>query len=225
MVSRLRAPRYCQRAQTDIMTLSLERQSLREVKALNAIGNEPRLREFFTIACHGFSQGIPHSRKLWDVSSTSLQSVATRVSEAECHNTLKGFAERIGANRDQIRGILKAMDAPGGISIVHGLPRFGKTTTLVLESLTFAALGFKVLACASEDENISSLCHSFSKEMEKLPDSQRLRVYQADWFAHEAGIPEKSDFILHFLLVAEDIMEETQHTVRGNQNHFQDISD
>ena len=174
--------------------MSSQRKARSEAKASYIILHEDGFRSLFAIIEGGFIFHLPPAKRLWSIEPTSYWLGQTSNTEVD-RATLARYAEYIRPNKYQIRAVLKAITTPGGFSIVHGLAQYGKTTAMVLECLTVAALKHKVLACAGEIEDVIKICQAFSVEMEKVPVHQRPRLYLAKDYDQEASVHQKFDVI------------------------------
>ena len=121
------------------------------------------------ILLRGFKAGIPPVLRLHDVHPS--------MPAAGFHRHLADIAESLRANIDQVEGAERAFNAAGGLSLTHGLPSTGKSTMVLLQALTAASMGHKVLVCLPDDHMNDETSRLFGIQGQKISDGTELRIY------------------------------------------------
>ncbi len=89
------------------------------------------------------------------------------------------MAEKLGANQDQVEGTARASNVAGGFSLTHGQSRTGKSTIVVLQALTAATMGHRVLVGVPESAADDELRDLFGSLMQKTLNKTRIKICQA----------------------------------------------
>ena len=134
----------------------------------------PQVNHIGGINLYGFRDGTPPNIKLWELAP--IDATGNPLDAATLFKNLNFFAEHIKANAEQIEATKKSFDAPSGLSLIHGGPSTGKTTLSILQALTAASVGHKVLICAPGD-NFSIVRDMFHKHKLWMAGSREPKIY------------------------------------------------
>ena len=139
----------------------------------------PRLKHLEPVILGGFTKGIPSKVKLWDLKPSIPDDLNPTQREAKFHGNLRFLATNFAANEEQLEATERSYSAPGGLSLVHGGPKTGKTVTAILQALTAVSVGHKVILCAptASYDDLKDLLRSHMSEM---PEGGMPKVYIAD---------------------------------------------
>ena len=139
----------------------------------------PRLEYFQPVIFRGFTKGVPPKVKLWDLKPSIPDDLEPTQREAKFHRNLSLLAKKFAANEEQVEATERSYSSPAGLSLVHGGPKTGKTVTALLQALTAASMGHKVILCAPTASygDLKDLLRSYVSQM---PEGGTPKVYIAD---------------------------------------------
>ncbi len=138
-----------------------------------------RLQEFRPIYERGFEDGVPSDVKLWDLEPIIPDGLEPAERKASIHRDIAWLGQgNHGLNKEQVEALEKVFDAPGGLTLVDGRPKSGKTSLAVVQALIVAWAGHKVLICSPNEED-QDIGHAFEFLMNVLPKKRSPKIYWA----------------------------------------------
>lgn len=147
----------------------------REAKAMI---ETPELEELRPIYENGFLDGVPPKVKLWDLEPAKPDGLEPAERRASIHRDFAWLSQGNHAlNAEQVSALEKAFDAPGGLSLILGKPRSGKTSVGVIEALIAAWSGYRVLVCSPNEEDNQDIGNVFRTLLSALPKGRSCKVY------------------------------------------------
>lgn len=152
-------------------------QSENELKALAEAGAS-RLKHFLPVILGVFTKGVPSKVKLWDIKPMIPDDLKPTQREPKLYRQLDILAEHFKAKEEQLQAIIRSYNASAGLSLVHGGPRTGKSTTALLQAMIAVSMGHKVILCApvSMYDDLESL---FRRLWSGMPEGGAPNVYIA----------------------------------------------